>query len=133
MSTKTSTTSRQFDLGDVLTITDGCLLSPRHMHGVYDILNFMTGDDIYTHQIPRAMRACRIALLAKYPDLANVDRSTKITPETLIPWLNIQKRIYGETLSVEPLAPQSWITVDPMLEAQALVGKDRVVSVEVPR
>ena len=30
--------TRYFHIGDVLTITTGCLLSPRHMEGVYDIL-----------------------------------------------------------------------------------------------
>jgi hypothetical protein len=39
-------TTRPFHLGDVLTITTGRLVSPRHMDGVYDVLNFMTGDNL---------------------------------------------------------------------------------------
>ena len=30
--------TKDFHLGDVLSITTGCLVSPRHMGGVYDIL-----------------------------------------------------------------------------------------------
>ena len=29
--------TRMFHLGDVLTITTGCLVSPRHVEGIYDI------------------------------------------------------------------------------------------------
>lgn len=47
-------TTKTFHLGDILTITTGRLVSPRHMEGVYDILNWMTGEDLLvTHQIPR--------------------------------------------------------------------------------
>lgn len=50
---------KRFHLGDVLSITTGHLLSPRHMEGVYEILNHMTGDQLFTHQLPRASRGMR--------------------------------------------------------------------------
>src|SRR6266700_2456956 len=61
--------TREFDLGDILTIIDGRLISPRHMAGVYDILNFMTGEDVFTHQIPRLMREAKPILLRAHPQL----------------------------------------------------------------
>lgn len=36
--------TRDFELGDILSITTGALVSRRHIDGVYDILNWMTGD-----------------------------------------------------------------------------------------
>jgi hypothetical protein len=45
---------RTFDLGDVLSITTGRLVSQRGMDGIYDVLNFMTGDDLMTHQLPKS-------------------------------------------------------------------------------
>jgi len=129
---ETMSDTRDFDLGDVLSITDGRLVSPRLIEGVYDILNFMTGDSLYTHQLPRAMRACQGPLLAQHPQLADVDRTTKLGPDNFREWLAAQKRIYGETLPVAPLAPQTWTQINPVLEAEALVGKDRVIAVEAP-
>ena len=35
------------------------------MDGIYDILNFLTGDNLYTHQLPRAMRECEPWLRAQ--------------------------------------------------------------------
>src|SRR5579871_5263795 len=57
-----TTETRKFHLSDVLTVTTGLVLSNRHMEGVYDILNYMTGESLFTHQLPRAMVACRPSL-----------------------------------------------------------------------
>ena len=62
--------TKSFSLGDVLSITTGRLVSERHIDGVYDILNFMTGDNLFTHQLPRAMEECRPFLLKQFPELA---------------------------------------------------------------
>ena len=61
--------TKTFCLGDVLSITTGRLVSPRHIQGVYDILNFMTGDNLFTHQLPRAMEECAPFLLKQFPEL----------------------------------------------------------------
>ena len=57
--------SRDFHIGDILSVTTGRLVSPRRMDGVYDILNFMTGDNLFTHQLPRAARECAGPLAAQ--------------------------------------------------------------------
>lgn len=65
--------SRDFDLSDVLSATTGRLLSMRHMDGIYDVLNYMTGDNLMTHQLPRAMDQVKPEILRQHPDLENVD------------------------------------------------------------
>ena len=62
----------KFHIGDVLSITTGKMVSPTGMDGIYKILNFMTGEDLYTHQLPRAMRVCAPHLLQQHPQLAEV-------------------------------------------------------------
>lgn len=42
---------REFDLATVLTVTTSRLLTD--MDNLYDILNYLTGDDFMTHQLPR--------------------------------------------------------------------------------
>ena len=70
---------KKFHLGTNLTITHDKLLSPDLMTGVYDILNFMTGDNLFTHQLPRAMRECKPSLFKQLPFLKkiNIDRVNK--------------------------------------------------------
>ena len=71
---------KQFHLGDILSVTHDKLLSPRHIKGVYDILNFMTADNLYTHQLPRAADEAKPSLLRQHSFLSGVDVSD-ITPE----------------------------------------------------
>lgn len=61
--------TKTFQLGDVLSITDGRLLSPRLMDGVYDILNHLTGCGLMTHELPKAVKLYQPLLLAKFPAL----------------------------------------------------------------
>ena len=60
---------RQFHIGDVLSISTDRFVSTRGMDGVYDILKYMTGDNLFTHQLPAAVEKCRPALLAQFPVL----------------------------------------------------------------
>ena len=120
---------KEFHLGDVLSITTGRLVSSRHIDGVYDILNFMTGDNLFTHQLPRASRECEPYLLMQFPQLATPEmdaavakldkelRNLDVVPshrrndkakEIVSKWLAEQIAVYGETLSVEPL-PKGFI------------------------
>ena len=71
-------TIKRFPLRVVLTVSTGRLLTKPTDFGngikdVYDILNWMTRDDLYTHQIPRAMGECRPWLLRWFPELSKVD------------------------------------------------------------
>lgn len=60
---------KEFHLGDVLSMTTGRLLSPRGMEGIYDILGFMTGETLFTHQLPHASRKCSPHLEKQFPEL----------------------------------------------------------------
>jgi len=49
---------RKFHISDILTVTTGKMVSVHNVEGLYDILNYMTEDNLYTHQLPRAMEEC---------------------------------------------------------------------------
>lgn len=113
-----------FHLGDILSITDGNLVSPRRMDGVYDILGYMTGAQLFTHQLPHAAETCAPALLAQHPQLASVvfDESLKGEAE-VDQWLAGQVATHGEMLGVEPLASGDYVSIDPVIEAETIFGK----------
>ena len=94
--------TKKFHLGDILSVTMGRLVSPRHMDGIYDILNFMTGDNLFTHQLPTASRVCKPDLLRQHPQLKNVDASG-VNKKNAEHWLAEQVGKYGKYLVVKPL------------------------------
>jgi hypothetical protein len=132
MSTKT------FHLGDILSITTSRLVSPRHIDGVYDILNWMTGDSLFTHQLPRACDECEGPLLAQHPDLAAIvppesfgDGSKGSAEEAVNRWLAEQVAIYGETREVAPLAGDEHTRIDPFAELRMIRPDAEIVPVIV--
>ncbi len=123
-----------FHLGDVLSVTTGRLVSPRGMDGLYDILTWMTGDDLFTHQIPRAVDECREPLLAQHPPLARVhvpaalgEGSRERAQRVLARWLAGQAATYGA-----PLPPGGHAYVDPLAELRAMMPGKPVIAIVVP-
>jgi hypothetical protein len=126
-------TARAFHLGDILSVTTGRLLSPRHMDGIYDILNWMTGDSLFTHQLPRACHECEGPLLAQHPDLAGIDvPEFDGSKDAVDRWLGEQVAIYGETRDVAPLAAEDHTRIDPLAELHAMRPDAEVIVVEIP-
>jgi hypothetical protein len=125
--------SKTFELGDVLSITTGALVSRRHIDGVYDILGYMTGESLFTHQLPRASDECRPFLLAQHPDLAEI-----VTPDfggskdAVYAWLGRMEAEYGATREVEPLAPEDHTRIDPISELGLMgFGPERIIPIEI--
>jgi hypothetical protein len=132
-------TTKTFHLGDILSITTSRLVSPRHIDGVYDILNWMTGDNLFTHQLPRASEECEGPLLAQHPDLANVvvpDNFGETADEAKAAvdrWLAEQVAVYGETREVAPLAAGDHAAIDPLTEMQSMIRPDaEIIAVVAP-
>lgn len=69
------TKTRRFDLGVLLTVTTGRLLTKRigpddnGIGQLYDLLGWMTNDSPYSHQLSRFAAECRPWLLRWFPEL----------------------------------------------------------------
>ena len=131
--------TRTFHLGDVLSITTERLVSPRHIDGVYDILGFMTGESLFTHQLPRAARECQGPLLAQHPDLAAIvppetfgDGSKDGAENAVNLWLAEQVAVYGETREVAPLDAADHTRIDPITELRQMRPDAEIVTAVVP-
>ncbi len=121
---------KDFHLGDVLSITTGVLLSPRRMAGVYDILNWMSGDNLFTHQLPRVAREASSVLLRAHPDLATVEKPT-LKPDEVDPWLVEQVAKFGEIVAVPKMTADEHESIDPMSELVERVHPDKIIKINV--
>lgn len=71
--------TERFDLGTVLSVTTGRLLtkrlSPRDngIDEMHRLLDHMRGGSHFTHMLPAGAEACRPVLLERFPELANAD------------------------------------------------------------
>jgi hypothetical protein len=120
----------EFDLGDILSVTTGRIVSLDGIGGVYKILNYMTGESLFTHQLPRVCGEARPVILAMHPQLAEIDEEAKITPETFKAWLADQKAIYGDRLPVPKLTRDQHERIDPLSELAEKVHPDKIIVVK---
>lgn len=125
-------TARRFHLGDVLSVTTGRLLAPRGMDALYDLLNFMTGDNLFTHQLPRASDECAPALLEQHPDLKAVEVPDKFRDTAHVEqWLAEQVAQFGECRMVAPLAEGDHTRIDPLTELSMIAPNAPVIAVQI--
>ncbi len=131
---------KMFHISDVLSIGTERLVSTRHMDGVYDVLNYMTQDDLTTLALLRASDKCLPYILKLYPWMGELDLNifdmpddwTKEQREDVISkWLEDLIVQYGEELVLYPVASEDWVSIDPVAEAINLIGEDKVVVIEV--
>lgn len=134
-----TTKTKQFKLSQVLSITTGRLLCD--IGGVYEILNFITGDDLFTHALPRASRFAEPLILEAYPELVITDDQdaylTRRIDEAKAIGGNIMGAI-GAWLSLLELPmlvtihshEDAWLSIDPMAELAGMIGdKSKIITV----
>lgn len=106
----------------VLTVTtDRMLCSDIGM--VYEILNHMTGDNLFTHQLPRAAGKCAPALLEQHPQLVGVTVPDGLVGEVPIrAWIAEVIEQFGAELPVAPLPAGAHEVRDPLSELIEMRG-----------
>jgi len=122
--------TKNFHIGDVLSITTGLLVSPRRMDGIYDILNWMTGESLFTHQLPRVMKEAQPVLLKFHPQLADVVTPEFKSPDDVGAWVATQINAFGETLPVPKMSDDEHESIDPMSEAAEKFHPDKIIVVD---
>lgn len=113
--------TKNFHIGDVLGIVPGRLISPDHVGGVYNILNWMTGDNLMTHQLPRASRECEPYLRDQFPDLTSVDVPDTINSrESADAFLETLYPKFGEFVAVAKIPEDGHTSIDPISELKMM-------------
>lgn len=107
--------------GELISVGTGQLCCS--LDRFYQLLNYLTGDTIFTHQIPRAFRACEPWVRSQYPWLRTVDTSLCNGQN----WQQFVASIaaeHGNEFELAPLPAGRWKSVCPVQEAEELM-KDR--------
>jgi hypothetical protein len=116
----------KFKLGAVLSIVGETLMCD--IEDVYKILNFMTDDKLFTHQLPRVRKECKPYLLRQFPYLKEYikDIDPKITHENCYDIINQCENRWGKELEVEKIPKDDHTRKDPYGEMVELrKGDDR--------
>lgn len=103
----------KFHLGDILSVTDGRLLSPTHITGVAALLSHLAGEPLMTHQLSLAAGAMRPELIDQHAWLCGLGPPKGADVPDLISWLDWAVREHGEFHEVTP-APLAWGRHDPI-------------------
>ncbi len=107
---------RDFALGDVLSVLTGVLVSRRHMDGVHDLLTYMAGEPVWTHQLPRIAEEAAPEICRQHPDLADIRVPAGMTAEQTLAWLAEQEARYGAHRRLTPLPEADHTSIDPLTE-----------------
>ncbi len=110
----------KINCADLLTIGTGILCVK--MERVYELYNAMTGDNLFTHQLPRAFRAAQPAIVSQYPWLKEIGEGNKATWQQ---WISEVKAAHGDSFEIQPL--QDWKSVDPITEVAELFEEKPIV------
>lgn len=113
-------TGREFDLGDVLTITGNKLVSSRGMKGLRDILEYLVDrPDLPPQMFGMAVRLARPWILSRYPQLTNVRIPGWVDQKEANRWVKQQKAHLGrDTLNIDPLPPAKWAEAEAKFFAE---------------
>lgn len=122
---------KTFHIGDVLSCTTGCLVSPRLIDGVYDVLGFMHGIPLFTHQLRRACDDAKPFIFSQHPNLQGVDASG-VNRNNWREWLSEQITKFGEQITLTPIPNNHELHRNPLAELEEMVPADRIIPAILP-
>lgn len=123
-------TVQMFHLGDILSVSTGILMPTNGIGGLYDILNFMTGDNLYTPAIPRAVKECRPYLLIEMPWLEDIDASG-VGCDNCEEWEAKQVEEHGEYPEVRPIHPEDHEVIGLIEEIKRMNPDIEVIEIHI--
>lgn len=122
------TKSKEFATVDVLSTVTGVLIGK--IDGVYEVLNWMTGESVFTHQLPRISREAQPVVLAMHPALQQaVDEAERVSTENWEAWRDTWLDRYGPTIAVPKMNHHEHERIDPMSEAAEHFSPEQIVVV----
>lgn len=115
--------------GELLSVGTGRLCCS--IERIYELMNFLTGDNLYTHQLPRAFRECQPWVVSQFPWLGTLDES-KCNKDNWWGWVAGICMEHGDEFEVSALPAGRWTRVDPIQEAIEMTeDKDKIIPIQL--
>lgn len=132
--------TKQFHLASILSITTGFLFpvpgTQYAIDGVYNILNYMTGDNLQTLALPRAAQECRPYLLEQLPFTKDINCEDLRGNKNAAAWesrLAILVAQYGAFHPVRPIGAEDHEVLNPLEDLKRLrpdMSDDNVIIID---
>jgi hypothetical protein len=120
----------KFDIGTILSISHDHLLTD--IGKVYEILNFMLDENLYTHQLPRAGKFCRPFVIQQHPQLEDWDLLDKqVTTDNWKEMVEKARGIFGNELEIEKPPSGVFNHKNPIEELEEMVGKEKIIIAKI--
>jgi hypothetical protein len=133
--------TKAFHIGDLLSVTTGRLVSPDHIGGVYNVVDFVTGQAHMTHQLPRACDEVSPELHRQHPWLADItvpefdipsDATRDEAERVVLAWTGEVAAQYGAIHEIEALPVGAYVGREPIAELREMAPHAEIITVEVP-
>lgn len=119
----------EFATADVLSVITGRLMAP--IGSVYRVLNWMTRENLFTHQLPRVSREAVPIVLAMHPMLQQaIDEAEQVTQENFAEWRKTWEDRYGPKIAVPRFSRETHERIDPTSELAEMVHPDRIIEIK---
>lgn len=113
---------KEFPTASVLSVTTGRLLV-RDIGKFYEILNFITQDNLFTHQLVRASKFAAPLLIIQHPELKDISED-EINETNWEEWLAEKIKLFGDTLTITS-SEHLWKSMDPITEFIQMKSKEK--------
>ena len=125
---------KTFTTAQILNVTTGLLITK--MDDIYEILNFLTQDELYTHQIPRALTICTPSLREQLPEFYSTkmmlaekhlrETLTRVPKEDVVgiieTFIEKTEQFLGtKTVTIEPI--KDYTPINPIVEMVDMMNK----------
>lgn len=120
------TETKPFPTAAVLSTITGVLVC--EIGEVYEICAWMSGEPVFTHQLPRVGREAQAVLTALRPDLQlAVSEASAVTPENYESWRDIWIARYGAEIEVPRMNADQHENIDPISELAEKAHPDQII------
>jgi hypothetical protein len=117
--------TRTFPTEKVLSVLTGRLLCD--IDGVYEVLGWMAGEALFTHQLPRIAREARPVMIKLHPQLAQAQEEAKlVTTENWRSWREEWIDRYGTEIVLRKMTACEHEHIEPISEAVEMIPPGKI-------
>lgn len=123
--------TKKFEISAVISVVSGRMVSKEGMGGIYEVLSWMAGESVFTHQIPRIRGEAAPLILAMHPGLEKALAEAELVTnehDMLImhaAWV----RCYGAEIDVPLMTIDEHERIDPRSELAEMAHPDKIIEI----